>query len=263
LLWLGASIGYVAAFDPGWARLGPREIAENLALFPLMWGAFDLRPWLTGVRYIGPTWSLSLEFYFYLLLPVLIFRRGFRILATVCSLGIFLIASLDIIEPTVWGYRFLPGVLFIFLIGSEMWDKRKLPIAPMLTVLAVAIAAWFAGTLGKHWTLELVLGVLGGGLLVFGLSWLAPRPLDTLAGNISYGVFLNHSLILGIIWRRYPHLSGRTVFVYAAAASILAAAAGHWVVERPLQKWRRRLKSRPGSEGAAVVSGTAGIASAR
>jgi peptidoglycan/LPS O-acetylase OafA/YrhL len=76
------------------------------------------------------------------------------------------------------------------------------------------------------------------------VHWLSRRPsgrLDALAGDASYGVFLNHFLL---IWALFPS----TVSIAAGdlagliGASVVLSTASQRLVERPALAWRRRLR---------------------
>ena len=65
--------------------------------------------------------------------------------------------------------------------------------------------------------------------------------MDHVAGDVSYGVFLNHFLL---IWLLFP-APGRTplqLAVLALCSVALSWATQHWI-EKPVLAWRRRLRN--------------------
>jgi peptidoglycan/LPS O-acetylase OafA/YrhL len=116
----------------------------------------------------------------------------------------------------------------------------------------VAIAAFvllaFACTQPRYYALPYNKEVLLGLLLGLGaLSVLRRLPfsrLDEFLGNLSYGVFLNHFIV---IWwlRHYRGVEDYARFddiMMMLLASILMAAASFHLVERPAIRWRRSIR---------------------
>jgi peptidoglycan/LPS O-acetylase OafA/YrhL len=61
--------------------------------------------------------------------------------------------------------------------------------------------------------------------------------LDHLAGYLSYGIFLVHIPVI-----RFAHFKGESAlqFVIALAAATAISFVIHWVVEKPILRWRHR-----------------------
>jgi peptidoglycan/LPS O-acetylase OafA/YrhL len=85
--------------------------------------------------------------------------------------------------------------------------------------------------------------------IVIGIStvaFLQQRPfgtIDELLGNLSYGVFLNHFLM---IWLA-DHFSISRLFVPIAA--LIAAAVSYKLIEEPALRWRRHLRNANAARG--------------
>lgn len=250
LFWTGICVLWVYYFDNSWAPVGPREIVENIVLLPAMFAVFDLRPWLTGTRFITQAWSLSLEWYFYLLVPGVVLIPRLRLLSGLLSFGVFALATLNLISPYVYAYRLLPGVLFIFLLGSVAYDEIERPafgggtnlLTPFVALALLGLVANSCKTLHVGYTSEVFVGVMGGLPLLLWLARQPQRQFDNLLGNLSYGVFLCHNLVLRIL-DQHQVFPGRWVqFVEASSISMILAALSYYAVERPFVVWRHSLR---------------------
>ena len=251
LFWVAATILWIHFLDREAQPIGIQPVLENVSLLPLMFNVLDLRPWISGVAYLGQTWSLSLEWYFYMLLPVLLWSAKLRQWAFAVSFVIFTLATLNVITPNIYSYHLLPGVLFIFLLGSMAYDElaAKEPagtrlIRPYLLVVLLAIFGNSLRTLHHHWTPEVLIGIFAGVPMIAWLARQKSHPLDDWLGNLSYGIFLNHYFVLGAI-DKYKWVSGRwPVFFFTASAAILLAIPSYYLVEKPFVKLRRALRKR-------------------
>jgi peptidoglycan/LPS O-acetylase OafA/YrhL len=217
--------------------------AANLAAIPLNFFLFS--PAIARCMLIPQGWSLGLELMFYLLFPVVLIS-GRRNLWLALSLLVWLAAAFGAIDTDLWGYRLLPGTLFVFLVGSSIFDHQT----PSLKHPAVLILALMAGCtpllcgLGKMallYNFEELLGLFIGVPALFLLARCKRTKEDDWLGNLSYGVFLCHFLV---IWTLEslgmpPSAGGNTL---VPAASLLLGYFGYVAVERPVLRWRRGLR---------------------
>ena len=83
----------------------------------------------------------------------------------------------------------------------------------------------------------------------------------TFLGDISYGIFCYHLIVLGVIESLlgYEIFTGGffRLYVPTVAASIVVATLSFYVVERPLMRWGRRSERRPATSGSELTSATA------
>lgn len=202
--------------------------------------------WLTLPRslYLRPTWSLGLELTFYIVFPLIIVARA-RLAFLFFSAVFFLVPYAGFLNTDLWGYRFLPGTLFMFLTGSYLFsdkDQRVSPIAGATWLYAAILLSctWIWSNLHVLYNREVLCGLIVGIPAVWMLRFQRSSRLDRIAGNLSYGVFLNHIVL---IWAM--RLAGVSFFgfaqmcILATASMVLAAITYHWV-ERPLLGWRHR-----------------------
>ena len=111
-------------------------------------------------------------------------------------------------------------------------------MAVIVTTL-ILIALQYFNKLNQPYNAETLLGLMIGISLLHTLANYPRNKLDDLAGDVSYGVFLNHFLIL---WTIYPQ--GIEVAEYPGFLSISLGLAWltHRYIEQPLLKWRHNLR---------------------
>ena len=250
-LWHGPQFPYLS---------NPPSVAgwlNNLLVVPL-----NFSMWNEANRFVmvPPAWSLGAEIQFYLLFPLLVFLR-IRWLAMAASIAVFAAAFSGLIQTEWYGYRLLPGVLFMFLLGAWLHDRHHDPARPssratdravLVLVGALAAAAlvgWHTDVLRLPYNREILLG-LGFTLpMLHLLARRAPKRWDERAGDLSYGLFLSHFLAFWL----WP---GAEEGALALTLRLLLATAIAWglhrLVERPVIVWRRRLLRDSGARGAPV-----------
>lgn len=196
---------------------------------------------------IPQAWSLGLELTFYILIPlILIYKLEYA--SIFFSVFIFTLAYLGYIHTDHFGYRLIPGTLFIFLCGSLLYSAPNKVRYSILTFVYGYVFILFTALLRSQaepvpYNTEVLAGFLIGLPVVVMLKNITPWKYDALLGNLSYGVFLNHfSLIylfefLGLNTKNYF-----TVIVLALVSMLLA-----WIsfilVERPAIGLRKYFRS--------------------
>lgn len=219
------------------------DIINNLVIVPLnyyMWNGSD------QYTLIPPAWSLGAEIQFYLIAPFLLLWPR-RVLAVgAFSIVVYGLALTGILNSDWYGYRLLPGVLSFFLLGAllnYLHYSRRYAAATQLVVLVVVIAAlaWVslnhADLLNQPYNRETLLGLAFGLLLLHLLAVRSRKSWDDLAGDISYGVFLNHFLVL---WVFFPGGVDLAVMPLFLGLCVVMSFATQRLVERPLLAWRHR-----------------------
>jgi peptidoglycan/LPS O-acetylase OafA/YrhL len=223
------------------------DIVSNLLVVPQNYFMFNDA---SDFSLIPPSWSLGAEIQFYLLIPfILLFNL--RQPAKMLSALVYICATMGLIHTDWFGYRLLPGVLFMFLLGSLLFDLRRPSAHPRHArqlVCGVAAAAAVLGAalayghkINLPYNRETLLGLIIG---LLALHWLARHPrhdLDEAFGNLSYGVFLNHFLVKWVFFD--GQVAGvRNVIVYLAISLVIAFFL-YQGIEKPVHRFRKQLRA--------------------
>lgn len=220
-------------------------VLGNLLVIPLDFYMFSGA--IAGYTYIPQAWSLGLELMFYLLFPLIMISRA-RTPVFVASVLFWLVAAFRVVDPDVWGYRLLPGTLFVFLLGSFIYDNRTPTLRHPAVILFFVMAGCAIALLGlgrpdapnNIW--EVLLGMFIGIPMLFVLAHRARGRWDDWLGNLSYGVFLCHFLVIWLFesFGVEPNMSGKALMI---AMCIMLAYVGFVLVEYPMLLWRRHLRT--------------------
>lgn len=212
-------------------------------------------------------WSIGVEATFYLLAPVVVFTtRGRPWLIGLwisAGLAVFVAAlkaagvDFDLFQVLV--YKNAAASWFVFFAGGAMYYVRRrfgqpLPVALVALLLGVWLALIgvpfqmfgrvppSAAAFAQYLWVTLVVAAA--------VIWMKPlrrRNLDTLAGNLSYGIYLNHFLIAALVARlaAAPYVPPPGTLPFALlvlAASAMAAWVTYALVERPFDGVRARVR---------------------
>lgn len=245
LFYLALTLTYfftVGIDDPLFNSATLESIILNVLIIP---ANFYMTETLNARVIIPPAWSLGLEACFYLTIPILVAFR-LRHLALVISLIIFLFAYSTVIDTNLFGYRFLPGTLFMFLLGSFLCDAGrhgKLIILSTYSLCCSLLAATIIfNTYRVPYNIETLLGVALGLPIIYLLKKRKYGKLDQTLGNISYGVFLNHFLLLWI-WKELGlSISSPSQMTALIMTSITLAWASYQFIEKPAIQIRKDLR---------------------
>jgi peptidoglycan/LPS O-acetylase OafA/YrhL len=138
-------------------------------------------------------------------------------------------------------------VLWVFLLGMGMRRLQKLPSKhlrqlPLLAPLCVAVVWAYLSSTGRlmqPYHRELLLGIALGVPMIRWLS-LTEQPwpwLDQRLGDLSYGIFLNHFLLIWLLDLSHPQ--GLQQWATLIFGSIALSALTQRYIEQPVILWRR------------------------
>lgn len=224
------------------------DLLNNLLVVPLNYYMFNDSDQFT---LIPPAWSLGAEMQFYMLAPFVLLRPKIFLAVGLVGLGAYVASLIGLVNSEWFGYRLLPGVLLFFLAGAYLQKLHRQQCARVLSlgfpVLLVLTAAMGVILLRHHeilhqpYKLETLLGFMIGLVLLTILGTQKQNRLDNLAGDLSYGVFLNHFFIM---WLLYPQGVATSQLAGFLVLSTALSWLTHRYVERPLLKRRYILRQR-------------------
>jgi peptidoglycan/LPS O-acetylase OafA/YrhL len=207
--------------------------------------------WADGSLVIPQTWSLGLEMTFYLVIPWILIFFSKRMIYTLAfsSFLIFLAAYFGKINSDIFGYRLLLGTLFMFFVGWSFFqndsDSKKFRIIVFSLAGALLLIAFFNKYLYQlPYNKEVLVGLVIGILAISAIRYFSFSSLDEFFGNLSYGVFLNHFII---IWLMQKFLATKTFDIWNITillTSSCALALGSFLyIERPALRWRHAIRN--------------------
>lgn len=198
---------------------------------------------------VPQAWSLSMELMFYALAPWLA-RLSWRWLAVIAlvSIGVRFAGQLLPVSYPLWGGRFFPPVLFLFVFG--MLAHRALPSISRLpkafgwianaAILAMVVALPLSGLSLSIQRWIVYVGIAFAAPFLF--NAFKTFALDRWIGDLSYPMYLCHLVVIGVVltfWADQPWA------LWAAIGGALAMSVALLVlVDHPVDRWRQRRVSR-------------------
>ena len=229
-------------------RLTASKWLLQLLILPINF--YMYKDWLLGAFIIPQTWSLGLEITFYLIVPWIVQYLSLRstTILLMFSIGIFFVAYSGKINSDWYGYRLLPGTLFIFLVGTLYYQKDFIHLALIASVFSIAGVLFFIAY--QHEALyklpynkEVLAGLLFGIPAIGMLKNYKFSVIDEFFGNLSYGVFLNHLIIIWLTNKLFLIKDIKTHAAIVIIFSCLLSFVSYLLIERPALRWRHKFRS--------------------
>lgn len=180
----------------------------NITIIPL---SYYMYTDIDKFTLIPPAWSLGVELQFYILVPLLFRYIKFLYATYLLSISIFFIGIIGIINTDYFGYRLIAGVIFIFILGSQIIQAKKgnKTAQKVLYFTYFSCIVVFLYICVKPYKAPYNYEVMTS--LLFGIPFLcyyrSPflKSIDKFLGIQSYGVFLLHFPSLWLYQIFCPH----------------------------------------------------------
>ncbi|MEH2372966.1 acyltransferase family protein [Nostoc sp.] len=224
----------------------PTEIGllQNILIIPM---GFYMIPWV-GDKFmiIPPAWSLGLEGCFYILIPFLLIYKLQKVFFLL-SYIIFFIAYLGIINTDYFGYRLIFGTIFMFLCGSFLHKNNNIttnqPVKYTLIFSCLLLAATFLyPRLILPYNREVLIGLILAIMIIPLLIKIKRTYLDDFFGNLSYGLFLSHYLVIFEFEKLGIHWNLKSIWLMLLFSTFLSAI-GFFCFEKPVIDWRKKIRN--------------------
>jgi len=176
------TLAFIAITGFGKPKLTFLSLFNNALVIPLNYYMYFDNSILTEPKWwlIPPAWSLGAELQAYLVLPLVVYFRSMKIIFSISSFVVFSLACVGILHTEHFGYRLLPGVLFIFILGvttcnnthreglSDLFDKY-FPVITYALVMVLLIILAATQSKPNLRAIEVAVGIL---------NWFAVRHLS-------------------------------------------------------------------------------------
>ena len=227
----------------GAPNYSPLALLYNLLVIPLNYYMYIDSTVMSAPAWnlIPQAWSLGAELQAYILLPFALTYPRLRKALFGLSFAVYIAANLTYINADYYGYRLVPGVFFIFLLGSYLKEsqsgERKV-LTPLLLFVALTVVYGVfagAGLFPAAYMKETLIGMLLGIPLIT-YAYLSSKnlPYNRLMGSLSYGVFLTHFLVIWML--DYFGLAAQRTGLYwclLLSATFAIAIIGVFLLEKP------------------------------
>lgn len=228
-----------------------------------------------GPMWLGITWSLAIEEQFYLFIPLLVYVLPRRAFAYVLIAGILAAPIIRCASPGFHAIVYTPwradslfsGALLAVLVRwhpfvSAMRQYRRFPLLLLVCFfLGTVVLTFEPGSFGDFHYFWLA-GLYSAFVLV---AFLGSEPVLTRVlaspvlvwfGQLSYGIYMFHQAISGLIHGLLRHSPPYIHTLYDAGVTLLAlcltlvlATLSYHFFERPLLRFGHRFQYLPGNQG--------------
>ncbi len=210
---------------------------------------------------IPVAWTLALELYFYLLVPLLA-KRSDRFLIAVIAIATIarVVTYLSGLNIDPWTYRFFPFEIALFLCGMlaqrfhARTDWQAFPAKKLARIGWICLAIFcLSGPFRLPRTMMFIAAMAWAFAIPYIFEITRRSKIDRVVGELSYPVYLVHVplmyFVMPQIKRTLPALSVIPDYFVLATLSIAVAYAIWWLVDRQIDTWRHRMLTTSSDDG--------------
>lgn len=216
---------------------------------------FEIDPHKFQILTIGPAWTLVLELLFYFIAPFIVKSTKkiifFMILSICFRYVIYHLAALQNVQPSI---RFFPVELVFFLLGALSYKLYVIVKTYKWNTafLAALTALFFIFTfLYNYLPIDNTIGRWSNmkeNIFIFILFLVIPfcflisknSKIDKAFGNLSYPVYLSHTLVLYLSARYFGNLNQDSFLVFVILATCSLSFLIVKFFEHPIDVWRQK-----------------------
>jgi peptidoglycan/LPS O-acetylase OafA/YrhL len=207
------------------------------------------QPMLYEFLFVPQAWTLGVELLFYCVAPFIV-RKGLSYILGLITLSLVLRIMLTNmgLSADPWNYRFFPTELALFCGGCVAYYRYRTLTSsrttaswapPTLTGLILTALIFFNYMPGPYAIRQCGFYMALVVFLPYMFIWSKTNRFDRFVGELSYPIYISHHLIC-LILVTFAGVQGSWFGVVAAGVSVLAALALQILVQRPIDRFRRR-----------------------
>ncbi|MBN8969674.1 MAG: acyltransferase [Rhizobiales bacterium] len=198
-------------------------------------------------------WTLALELYFYMLVPLLA-KRSDRFLITLIAITTIarIVTYLAGLNSDPWTYRFFPFEIALFLCGMlaqrfhARTDWQSFPREKLSRIGWICLAVFcLSGPFRASRTAIFLLAMAWTFAIPYIFELTRRSRIDRIIGELSYPVYLVHVPLLYLVMphlkQAFPVLGIIPDYFVLAALSLATAFAIWWLIDRPIDHLRHRM----------------------
>jgi len=224
-------------FFDGTTKVDATQLIVNSTMLPLNFFTVYFNDYII----VPQSWSLGLEIQFYILIPLILLSKR-KVLSASISFALFIPAYIGLINTDYFGYRMITGTLFIFLLGSMMASNEVKSLAFFYSISTIMLLFSLNNkSLSHDFNKEVLSGITIGVPVVWMLFKANLRSfLDRLAGDLSYGVYLNHLMFFYLYNKMGFNVISVGGTLLILGSSLIMSYASLRLIEQPFYRLRHK-----------------------
>lgn len=206
-------------------------------------GNLSLLPLPVANLLVPVSGALAVEVGAYLLMPLMAFSRAAAVLGLILSL---LLNAVHGFQPDTFAVRYSSFLtaFWVFALGALVSHYQ--PALRRLQAPLPSVALWLLNCLvwiwydPWPWTYGLYFSVLLSGWVVLSLAPCKPGPAGALLGDLSYPIYLFHTVVGTFVWLVLPQQRSFVFFLLSFVLTLVVSWLVVLLVDRPIDALKKR-----------------------